>query len=165
MKLHANEVPHLPLMAGSIAAALLGTFVFAAVIDILPATGDVTVTALASDKAPTAGSADAQAQTPKVQTSPQEGKTRGRIWAECEECGIVLSRQKVARNEAETGVVAMNALAGDGRSGIRSEDILNDAVTVRMKDGSNRVFMDAHPANWRPGERVIFIEGATRTND
>jgi hypothetical protein len=34
-----------------------------------------------------------------------------------------------------------------------------------MSDGSSRVFMDAHPANWRPGERVILIEGANRAND
>lgn len=165
MKLHFNEVPHLPLMAGSIAALLVGIFVFAAVIDILPATGDVTVTALASDKVSIAGSGNAQAQTPKVQTSLQEGKTRGRVWADCEECGVVLSRQKVARNDAGTGFVPTSALTGNGRGGIRNEDILNDAVTVRMKDGSNRVFMDAHPANWRPGERVIFIEGAKGPSD
>lgn len=132
MKLHPNEVPHLPLMAGSFAAILLGTFVFAAVIEISPASGDETVTALASEKAPTVGSAHAEAQIPKVQTSSLKGKTRGQIWAECEECGIVMSRQQVGRN---------------------------DAMTVRMNNGSNRIFMDAHPANWRPGERVIFIEG------
>jgi len=53
------------------------------VIDILPATGDVTITALASDKVPTAGSADAQAQTsyrlllrvevPGIASSVQDG--------------------------------------------------------------------------------------------
>lgn len=152
-------------MAGSIAALLLAIFAFAAVIEILPAAGDVTATDPASDKVPTADSANAQAQIPKVQTSLQEGKTRGRVWAACEECGIVLSRQKVARNDAETGTVPASDLTGNGRSGIRSEYTLNDAVTVRMRDGSNRVFMDAHPANWRPGERVILIEGAKGLSD
>jgi hypothetical protein len=33
-------------------------------------------------------------------------------------------------------------------------------ITVRLADGSRRVIDHASPANWRPGERVIVIDGA-----
>jgi len=84
-------------------------------------------------------SAGVEAQIPLVRAG---GKTRGRIRMNCEECGVVMSR----RNSEQF-------------------DSLSYEVTLRMSDGSSRVFMDAHPANWRPGERVIFIEGANGTND
>jgi len=32
-------------------------------------------------------------------------------------------------------------------------------VTVRLSDRSTHVFSDAHPASWRPGERIILIGG------
>jgi hypothetical protein len=33
------------------------------------------------------------------------------------------------------------------------------AITIRLRDGSMRVITDAHPAKWRPGERVTLIAG------
>ena len=164
MKIQAYEIPHLRL-TGSIAAILLGILVIMAVMGVLPYTDDEAVTALARDKTPTAGfSRRGGADTPGA-APPLKGKTRGRIWAECEECGYIMSKEKIVRNGAESGAMAIAGLAGNNRSGIRDEDTPNDAMTVRLKDGSNRVFMDSHPANWLPGERVIFIEGARRTTD
>jgi hypothetical protein len=32
-------------------------------------------------------------------------------------------------------------------------------ITVRLDDGSSRVIVDANPAAWRPGERVMVIDG------
>jgi outer membrane lipoprotein SlyB len=36
--------------------------------------------------------------------------------------------------------------------------------TVRLADGSSRVFNDTNPARWRSGERVIVIDGANPSN-
>lgn len=65
----------------------------------------------------------------------------------CAECGVVASTREVG----EPG-------AGDGHG--PTETILRQEVTVRMKDGSIRVFMEATPGHWRAGERLILIEGA-----
>jgi len=35
----------------------------------------------------------------------------------------------------------------------------SNEITVRMADGSSRVFEDANPARWRTGERLIVIAG------
>jgi hypothetical protein len=32
-------------------------------------------------------------------------------------------------------------------------------ITVRLENGSMRVIVDANPATWRPGERVVVIDG------
>lgn len=32
-------------------------------------------------------------------------------------------------------------------------------ITVRLRDGSTHVHTDATPANWRRGERIVFIAG------
>lgn len=51
------------------------------------------------------------------------------------------------------------------RIGGVTESAKSYEVTVRMRDGSSRAFMDANPANWRAGERVILIEAASRSID
>ena len=33
-------------------------------------------------------------------------------------------------------------------------------ITIRLMDGSSRVIADPNPAQWRPGERVMVIDGA-----
>jgi outer membrane lipoprotein SlyB len=52
---------------------------------------------------------------------------------------------------------------GRSSAGDRDESPLNSAkyyvLVVRMADGSSRVINQASPANWRPGERVMIIEG------
>jgi hypothetical protein len=37
-------------------------------------------------------------------------------------------------------------------------------ITIRLADRSNRVINRASPASWRPGERVIVIDGANPSN-
>jgi outer membrane lipoprotein SlyB len=54
--------------------------------------------------------------------------------------------------------------AGGAVAGSRIETRVDLArsfeITVRLADGSSRVFNDASPARWRSGERVIVIDGA-----
>ena len=42
-------------------------------------------------------------------------------------------------------------------------------ITLRMNDGASRLFFDADHARWKPGQRVVYIEGggtaAQRSNE
>lgn len=69
--------------------------------------------------------------------APVEGGPRIRV--SCAECAVVLSKRKIEQ-------------AGAGAKGYE--------ITVRMKDGSSRAFIEANSANWRPGQRLILIDGA-----
>ena len=73
------------------------------------------------------------------------------VRVKCEECGVVVSTREIEQPGGSGGVT---------RGGKRGHE-----VTVRMKNGSNRVFMDANPANWRQGESIILIQGASQLND
>jgi hypothetical protein len=66
-------------------------------------------------------------------SAPETMETR--VSARCPECGVVMTTRALASG-----------------AGARHE------VTVRMSSGASRVFTDANPANWRPGQRVILIE-------
>lgn len=63
----------------------------------------------------------------------------------CPECGVVSATREI------THVVA------GANSGIE--------VTVRMKDGSMRQFVDASSSVWRVGERMIIIDSANQAGD
>lgn len=65
-----------------------------------------------------------------------------RIRESCPECGVVSSITQVA--------------AG-GNSGIE--------VTVRMKNGAHRQFVDANSTNWRVGDRMVIIAGTDQAGD
>lgn len=166
MKLQANEVPFLPLMTGSIAAILLCAFAIAAVVAWTPGPTDVAGIPLNPDKPTTllAGQSGMEPRSPPVWTEEdaQEGvraraRTRAKAWAACAECGFVASIREFKHMGEET----QPEVAG----GVTGNPTRRHEVTIRMNDGTSRAFVDTHPANWRPGERVIFIEGANRTND
>ena len=63
-----------------------------------------------------------------------EGRERNR----CEHCGIVESTRRIA---------------AEGNRPMMYE------VTVRLADRSKRVFSDPNAPRWRPGERIVLIEG------
>ena len=106
----------------------------------------------------------ADAGRPLDETSvPAQAESRVRV--KCDECGIVESLREIKPAGEASHPVA---------SGRGVKLALNDAaatsnkryeVTVRMRDGASRVFEESSPANWRPGERVTFIDGASRSND
>lgn len=60
----------------------------------------------------------------------------------CPECGVVESRREIAPINGET---------------FDATSVRNVEVTLRMKNGTSRQFMDANASNWRLGERVIVI--------
>lgn len=69
----------------------------------------------------------------------------------CTQCGVVESTREIAQ------------LSEGSTRGVE--------VTVRMKDGASHLFIAASSANsenlasWRPGERVIFIDGRRPDNE
>ena len=80
--------------------------------------------------------AAAQAQLDDL-PDPIEPRSR----TKCPECGVVESMRRVAV---------------EGNSQALYE------MTVRLRDGSRRVSRHVNPAQWRPGERIIVIDGAHR---
>ena len=74
----------------------------------------------------------------------------------CKECGVIESARKI---EIPDALIQMHApgrfAAGGGIDGAPERY----AITIRLQDGSTRAIMDAHPANWRVGERVSLIGG------
>jgi hypothetical protein len=62
----------------------------------------------------------------------------------CPYCGWIDSKRQLA------------PLSGDPHA-LRSYE-----YTVRMGDGSSRVFREQLPVSWRLGERLVFIDGAVK---
>lgn len=121
---------------GAVAAIMLLTFGIAAVWAWSPNSADATEVALATDNFP------AQSEVNEL------------VRTKCEECGVVESTRMIDQNNEGPGENA-------GRYEMTRKSKISE-ITVRMSDGASHVFTDASPANWRPGERVIIIEGATR---
>jgi hypothetical protein len=82
--------------------------------------------------------------------APPKGEAR--VIVKCAECGVVDSVRQVEI------VGDADAMTGADHDGVLGKSTTSYEVTVRMRDGSDRVFMDANPANWRPGDRVTIIE-------
>ena len=80
-------------------------------------------------------------------TAPGVAPVR-RVGAACAECGTVVSSLAVEPAARTQGA---------------GPTVKRYQVTVRMNDGSRRVFVDANAAHWRQGERVILIEAADQT--
>lgn len=154
MKTQAAEGPHLQLRIGGVTVLLLGTYGIAAVMAWMPAWTDDRFSTLP------AGPIDAQARVTPART---EGGARVRV--KCAECGIVASTREVEQPGAGIDPGTAGGAARGGRNEMPGKSAKSYEVTVRMRDGSSRAFMDANPANWRAGERVILIEAASRSID
>lgn len=78
----------------------------------------------------------------------------------CAECGVVATVREI-----RTG--AQGAELGEPRTAARgavpeahAEDGRVFEITLRMSDGARHVFTDPSPGSWRPGDRLILIEGS-----
>lgn len=96
---------------------------------------------------------------------PASAENEIRAQSKCAECGIVESIREITRAGDKNGVGSVGATKPSERSKSTSKQIIPAAhyeMTVRMRNGSSRVFTDTNPANWRAGERVTLIEGSDR---
>ncbi|MGB8434725.1 MAG: hypothetical protein WCE38_10730 [Burkholderiales bacterium] len=146
---------------GGVVVILLGISASSAVTAWLPTSTDVAGVVFARDARPAtpAGPDGPQAQIPSARGEP-EANIRGR----CPECGVVAFIREIDDRGAgvDTGA-ARSATKGD-HSEIPQQSIKRYEVNVRMRDGTSRVFVEASPAGWRPGERLILVEDASPSN-
>lgn len=85
-----------------------------------------------------------------------------RVRVKCGECGIVESLREIKPVGEASNPVITGRLAKLTSNETAAKPNKRYEVTVRMRDGASRVFEESTPANWRPGERVTFIDGASR---
>ncbi len=149
MNTSAHEGPHLRLIVGGIAAMLLGGSGIAAVMAFLPGATEMPRVGFALD-APASTASGRRAKGARVR---------------CEECGIVASMREVESPDAGIDSGTTGVASKAERNKVSAASTRSYEVVVRMKDGSNRVFRDANPEHWRPGERVILIGGLDRENE
>ena len=160
MKTQANKAPYLHLLSGGVVVTLLGLCGVAAVIAWMPASTDPASVIIAFAKRPMspAGPVGAEAPTPPTQAEGDE-----RVGVKCAECGVIESAREIG--EFDAGIQRSGGLTRRDQNETAGKQAKAYEVTVRMQDGSRRVFMDATPATWRPRESVIFIEGTGRSDD
>jgi hypothetical protein len=122
-----------PRSAAGLAAIVLGAAAITALVDWSPALAEHPAVALASAPAPAAK-------------------------ARCVECGVIVSKREI---DTASGEVSPKSSVNSDPNSSRNSSLRYE-FTVRMGDGSSRVFDDVSPANWRDGERVTIIGGASR---
>lgn len=81
----------------------------------------------------------------------------------CAHCGVITSMREIAVGSQESGQKAFTVdTASVGREPIVPTRKFE--IVVLMADGSSRVFEEQHPAKWREGERLIFIDASSLSN-
>ena len=146
MERRISSIPNLRLLVAGIAVGLLGIFGIGAVMAWVPAPDDVAGIHSVPDRIP-------------VQPDDSE-----HFRSKCPECGVVESARVFNKpgDEIDHGVSGLETRGGRNRA---KKLIRISEVTIRMSDGASHQYRDESPANWRQGERVIFIAGANRSND
>jgi len=71
---------------------------------------------------------------------PAMAESDARPWGRCPHCGWIESRREID-------------------AGGRGDQAMSYEYTVRMADGSSRVFEEQSDVRWRLRERLIFIDG------
>jgi hypothetical protein len=72
---------------------------------------------------------------------------------------VIESARKIEAPDEGAGAKASGRNAPGKSDEINGKPLGSYAITIRLQDGSLRVITDAHPARWRPGERVTLIAG------
>jgi hypothetical protein len=135
-------------------AILLTTSAIAGVLAWLPRPGNEAASVRAPDRSPLKAAID---RVPEQNVAPVRSK--------CAECGVVESSREIVQILERMDSAAAGGVKGGRLKEMAGKSISKHEVTVRMKDGATHQFMVANPANWRPGERVIFIEGRNRLSE
>lgn len=161
MKTQANRSPYLPLLIVGIAVILSSTAGIAAIMGWLPASTDGSGDFLVPDDLPMA-SAKVVAVT--AQTAPAQVEAEARAKGRCAECGVIVSTREIDARDEGAGLGAAGAAVAGNQDGIRAKSTRHYEITIRLADRSSRVINQSSPASWRPGERVIVIDGANPSN-
>lgn len=102
--------------------------------------------------------AEAAPRRPAVSARPVPQRESIRATARCEDCGVIESIRVIsAMNEG-----AGEATFPDGTYGTRisARQPKAYAVTVRLEDGTSRVFSETDASGWHAGDKVRIVNGA-----
>jgi hypothetical protein len=105
------------------------------------------------------GSPRLAGETRALPSARTDDDARGRL--KCAECGVVESTRVLALS----GEAGADQPTRGGMREIAGKPASSHEVTVRMANGSRRVFIAAPAVSWRAGERLILIDGASQSND
>lgn len=161
MNTHADAPLSLWLMIGVAAVILLVTSGIAAVMAWMPTSTALPGVVLVPE---TLQALPGTPGGPEVRIPPAQAEGDAPATVKCAECGVVESTREIAQRGEATEPGAAGAVTWGDRNEITGHSTKTYEVTVRMKDGSRHVFMDAKHANWRPGARVLVIGGASQSN-
>jgi len=137
MSMQANKPLYLPLLGAGSAVLLLGGIAIAS----------LAITAQGF------GGAVEPATPREAAAAPAE------VSRSCAQCGVIESAQKIEASDEWTAGNAPGRTAAGKPGATDGVPPGSYAITIRLRDGSMRVVTDAHPARWRPGERVTLIAG------
>jgi hypothetical protein len=155
-KTQAHKAPYLLLLIAGVAVILFGASGVSAVMAWMPNwTGVAGAVSQVGKLPPPARPVGSDVQ--------EEGDPR--ISVKCAECGVVESTREIVQLGAGIDPAAAGEVTRNERNEMAGKTARIYEVTVRMKDGSSRVFKDASPTNWRAGQHLTFIEGASRSNN
>jgi hypothetical protein len=153
-----TEAPHRWLLLGTFVLIVLASSAIAGVLAWRPRPGDEAASVTASDRL--AVKEDIEAA---IDPAPEEDVARIRV--KCAECGVVESTREIVQILEKMDSGAAGGVKRGRLNEMAGKSISKHEVTVRMKDGATHQFMVANQENWRPGERVIFIEGRNRLSE
>jgi len=84
--------------------------------------------------------------------------------SKCPECSVIVSMREIAGRDADSDRGAEGSMTAGDQVGLRVAAVRRYEITIRQSDRSDRVINLASSARWRPGERVIVIDGAPPSN-
>ena len=159
METHRPRFPYLALSIVGIAVILSSTAGIAGLIGWLSASTGSSDAILALDDLPMV-SVKPVAATARTALGRVEGEARVKV--RCAECGVIVSTREI--DAPDDGAGAGTSDAAGNRDELQAASARRFEITIRMADRSSREINHAGPANWRPGEHVIVIDGANRSS-
>ena len=84
--------------------------------------------------------------------------------SKCPECSVIVSMREIAGRDEDSGRGAEGSMTAGYHDRLRVAAVGRYEITIRQSDRSDRVINLASSARWRPGERVIVIDGAPPSN-
>ena len=128
--------------------------------DIAAITGRLLPASTAGIFVPSFNLPAASAKAVAAPTAPKQREGKGRLKGRCAECGSIVSMREIEGNDGNFAHAAAGGMMTSKPMETPVQLSGNYNIIVRMADGSSRVITHASPASWRPGERVILIDGA-----
>jgi hypothetical protein len=103
--------------------------------------------------------ASAKSVAEPVDMDLPQAPSNARSKRRCPECSVIVSMREIDASGPIASLGAVGQKVASNENGMRGTSARSYKFTVRLEGGSDRVIIDANPASWRPGQRVIVIDG------